>query len=170
MSEWAVAMERHLAELVRLNEQLLEASRARREAIAERNVARLETLLAEEQKLAMAVYEEERRRRLTMVRLGGQFGKKPEEMAGMKVTEVLRRLAPAGADRLAALASRLGELTRTIQRVNLEATLLTQRFLPYFEELLGILVDGTLGRPSYTPCGQAARAGRSNMNVVDVTG
>lgn len=170
MNQWAVIMERHLTELVRLNEQLLHLSRQRREAIAARNVVRLETLLAEEQKLAMTVYEEERRRRLTMVRLGGQLGKRPEQMMAMKVTEVLRRLAPENSARLAALASQLAGLARDIERVNLEAGMLTQRFLPHFEELLGILVDGTLGRPSYTPCGQAARTGRANMNVVDVTG
>jgi hypothetical protein len=164
-------LEHHLIELVRLNEKLLDMSRRRREAIAGRDVAQLEILLGEEQKVAMAVFEEERRRRVTMAKVvGPALGQKPEAMAMMKLADVLKSLPGEDARRLEALAARLHEVTRTIQRVNQEATLLTQRFLPYFEELLGILVDGTMGRPSYTHGGQSARAGRANMNVVDVTG
>ncbi len=171
MSPWMTTLEHHLNELVRLNEKLLDTSRRRREAIADRDVGQLEVLLSEEQKLAAAVFEEERRRRMTMAKVvGPALGQKPEAMAALKLADVLKRVPGEDAARLRPLAARLQEVTRAIQRVNQEATLLTQRFLPYFEELLGILVDGTMGRPSYTPGGQAARAGQANMNVVDVTG
>lgn len=169
MSDAINMLERHLAELVRLNEELLAVIERRRQALSNRDTSALEALAGQERQLVRAIVEEEERRRITMVRLSGVLGRRPDELAGARLATVLPWLDAATRERLAPLAARLKAVAAAAQRVNRESILLVQKFLPYFEELLSILVEGVAGQPSYTSVGRAARSGAAGMNVLDVT-
>ena len=168
MNRFIAALERHLEQLVRLNEKLLQLVKDRQKAMTSRDVSRIEALLAEEQKVGMAIFEEERRRRVTMLQLGAELGKKPEQMETVTLAEIAEELGEAHRGRLTALGERLHDLARQTGQANQTMQLLAQRFLPYFEELLGTLLEGCLGQPSYTAEGQVVRAGAAGMNMLDM--
>ncbi len=67
-----------------------------------------------------------------------------------------------------ALRKSLHEVTGEIGRINHGTLALARRFLPHFEELLEVLLGGSAGQPSYTAGGEATRAGRLGMSVVDM--
>ncbi len=167
-SRWAPVMERHLEELVRLNERLLAAAERRREAMIARDTERLELLLAEEARLAKAIAEEEQRRQVTMIRLGGELGRRPEELATTKLADLAVALGDESGGRLLALRERLQGTIRQVQAINQAMSLLARRLLPYFNELLEILLTGAPGRRAYTRGGRAVQTRRSAMNVLDL--
>jgi len=168
MTPSTTALQKHFEELERLHDRLLRVAEARLQAMAARDVARLEFLLAEERQLAMAIHEGERRRRNSLIRLAGELGLKPQQIPSLKMSDLAARLAEPERGRLMAQRTRLRALAERVQQVNGSAVQLAQRCLPYFEELLGILLDGAVGRPTYTPDGQATRAGASGMSVLDL--
>jgi hypothetical protein len=168
MSRWATVLQHHLEELVRLNERLLTAARSRQEAMAARDTQRLEILLAEERRVMKAVAEEEQRRQVTMIRLGGELGLRPEQMARTTVAEVARRIGgPVGA-RLVELRGQLQEVARQTAALNQTMTMLARRLLPFFDELLEILLTGAAGRRGYSAGGRTVRARRGGLNVLDM--
>jgi hypothetical protein len=168
MTRWTAALQKHLEELVRLHERLLRLVEARLKAMGVRDAARLELLLAEERTLALAIFEEERRRQVTMIHLAGDLGLAPQQIPQLSVAEVARRAGAPLGDRLLALRDRLHTLATAIQRTNETALKLAPRCRPYFEEQLGSLLEGSVGQSTYTPGGLTARAGARGMNVVDV--
>jgi hypothetical protein len=161
-------MERHLEELVRLNERLLAATERRREAMITRDTERLELLMAEEARLAKAIAEEEQRRQVTMIRLGGELGRRPEELATTKLADLAVELGPETGSRLLELRERLQGTVRRVMAINQTMSLLARRLLPYFNELLEILLTGAPGRRAYTRGGRAVRTRRSAMSVLDM--
>jgi hypothetical protein len=169
MNDHVATLERHLSALVRLNDELLTVVRRRAKAIAARDVVSLERLMACEREVATAIFEEEQKRRMTMVRLAGPLQRTAEDLSEAKLTDVLQWLPEGPRRKMMPLAARLKQTAGEVQQVNRESALLTQKFLPYFEELLGILVEGVVGHASYTAAGHAARSGSSGMNVLDVT-
>jgi len=168
MSQWASALRKHLEELVRLNEKLLRLVKARRDAMASRDAAKLQDLLAQEQKVGLAVFQQEQKRRDVMVKLGAEFGKRGDKAGMATLSEAAEWLGEPDRGALLGLRARLHKTAQQIARENQTALMLAQRFLPYFEELLCTLLDGTPGRCSYTAEGQASRTGGLGMNVLDV--
>lgn len=162
------ALQKHMESLVRQNERLLALVEERREAMMGRDVLAIERLLAEEQKLGMAIYEEERRRRQAVVNMGPSLGRSTPEMLRMSLAEVAEFVEEPRRTRLLELKQRLGRVTEQVQRTNLTLQQLSQRLLPCFEELLGVLVGGQMGGPSYTSGGKASRGFAADMNMVDV--
>ncbi len=75
MNRWATALERHMEALLRLNRKLLAVVEQRQPAMVARDVDRLERLLGEERAISTAVFEEEQRRRQTVLRLRADLGK-----------------------------------------------------------------------------------------------
>jgi flagellar biosynthesis/type III secretory pathway chaperone len=167
MSRWGTVLQRHLEELVRLNERLLKAMESRQGAMIARNASRLETLLAEERRLAQAIGEEEQRRQVTMIRLAGELGKAPREIPGLALSEVARLVGEPEGRRLLQLRARLQETVRKTKNLNQAMMMLAQRLLPHFTELLEILLTGTVSHPSYSSGGQTVRAA-ARMSVLDV--
>ena len=167
-SRWAPVMERHLEELVRLNERLLAAAQRRREAMISRDTERLELLLAEEARLAKAIAEEEQRRQVTMIRLGGELGRRPEELARTTLADLAGALGSESGARLLELRARLQRAIRGVLEINQAMSLLARRLLPYFNELLEILLTGAPGRRAYTRGGRAVRTRRASMSVLDM--
>jgi len=168
MSQWAPALRKHLEELVRLNEKLLRLVEARREAMASRDGARLEALVAQERKVGLAVFHQEQKRREVMARLGAEFGKGGDEAASATLSEAAEWLGEPHRGALLGLRAKLHATAQQIGRENRTALMLAQRFLPHFEELLSVLLEGTPGGQSYTAGGQAARSGGVGMSVLDV--
>ena len=168
MSRYAAALQKHCEELVRLNERLLRLAGERTAAMARRDEPRLELLLAEERQTGLALGEEERRRQMTLIHLARELGLRAEEMTRLSLADVAARLGGERGAALLALRDRLRQLAGETQRANQTALQLAQRFLPYFEELLSVLLDGSVGQLAYTPGGQAARAGAAGLNVLDV--
>ena len=169
MSPHRAMLQRHLEELVRLNERLLLLTEARFEAMKSRDMARIETLMAEERQVGMAIFEEERKRQATVVRVGAELGRTPEEMSKASLAEVAGWLGEGGEDGpLASLRDRLRRVAGRVHEANQAALGLAQRLLPHFDELLGILLDDGTGGPCYTAAGQAWRPSASGRSVVDV--
>ena len=168
MSQWAPALRKHLEELVRLNEKLLRLVEARRGAMASRDTARLEALLAQEQKVGLAIFQQERRRRGVMAKLAAEFGRRGDDGASATLSDAAEWLGEPHRGELLNLRERLHRTAQQIARENQAALMLAQRFLPYFEELLCTLLDGTLGGRSYTAEGQTSRTGTVGMSVLDV--
>lgn len=168
MNQWAPVLERHLEELVRLNERLLRLVEARQQAMTSRDMPRLESLMTQERTVSMAVYEEERKRQTTVSRLMAGMGKSEDEASAVSLAEVAEWLGEPHKTRLLGLRATLHGVARRVEEANSTAMGLAQRFLPYFQELLGILVDGTVGQASYTAAGHATRSGSGGMNVLDV--
>ena len=168
MTRWTLTLQKHLEELVRLNERLLALAEARLKAMTERDAARLQMLLAEERTVSLALFEEERCRQVAMIHLAGELGVAPAQIPALTVSEVARRVGQPVGGRLLALRERLHKLAGATQRVNETAVKLAQRFLPFFQELLSILLGGSAGQAVYTAEGLATRVGASGMNVVDV--
>jgi FlgN protein len=167
MSQWLPVLERHLTELLRLNERLLRLATERAEAMKQRDGRRIEMLLADEHKLGTAIVAEEQKRQMTMIRLGAELGKTPEQMVEATVSEVVSWFGPE-AQPLAVLRDKVAGAARRVQTVNQEMSVFAQRMIPHFEELIGILVDGTVGQVNYTAAGHMARSGEQNMNILDV--
>jgi hypothetical protein len=170
MSRWTTALQKHLEEMVRLQERLARAVESRLKAMTERDTARLEAALGEERRLGLALFEEERRRQVTMIHLAGELGVPQREIASLTVSAVAARLGAAAGAPLLVLRDRLHRVAGEIQRTNQTSLKLAQRFLPHFEELLSILLEGTVGQSVYTPGGQAARVDATGLNVVDICG
>jgi hypothetical protein len=168
MTDWATILARHLGELARLNGMLLRAAEARLEAMKRRDVAGIERLMAEERRIGTAVFQEERRRRGTMVRLGAEWGKSAAEMETASLSEVADWLGEPHAGRLLALRDKVHGLAERVQQTNRTMILLAQRLLPCFEELLSVLLDGSLGGRSYTAGGRVSRSGAVGLGVLDV--
>jgi hypothetical protein len=168
MSRWTTTLERQLEELVRLNERLLGLAEARLEAMKGRDAARLEALLVEERRVSLAIFAEERRRQTTMIHLAGELGKRPEELPGLRLSDMAALLPEPQRGRLLLLRDRLRAVAQQTEGVNQTAACLAQRCLPHFEELLGILLEGTIGQPAYTAEGQSVRAGSAGLSVLDV--
>lgn len=167
MSQWLPVVERHLTELLRLNTRLLRLASERAEAMKHRDGRRIDLLLADEQKVGTAIVAEEQKRQMTMIRLGAELGRTPDQMVEATVSEVVAWFGPE-AQPLAVLRDKVAGIARRIQTVNREMSLFAQRMIPHFEELIGILVDGTVGQVNYTAAGHAARSGEQNMNILDV--
>jgi hypothetical protein len=168
MSRWATTLQKHLEELVRLQERLARVSERRLQAMTERDTVALEAALGEERKLGLAILEEDRRRQMTMIHVAGELGVAQRDIAALKVSTVAERVGGPVGVQLVTLRDRLHRLAGEVRRTNETSLKLAQRFLPHFEELLSILLDGTVGKSVYTPGGQAARVGASGLNVVDV--
>jgi hypothetical protein len=168
MTRWEPALQRHLDQLVRLNEKLLGLADQRRQAMISRDAARLEMLLAEERQVGLAIFEEERKRRVTMLQAAADLGRAPREAEAITLAEVAEALGEPARGRLLAQRRRLHELARRTAEANQTMQLLARRFLPYFEELLSALLEGCRGQPSYTADGQAVRQGASGMNMLDM--
>jgi len=170
MSQWAPALRKHLEELVRLNEKLLRLIEGRCDAMASRDAVRLEALLARERQVGLAIFHQEQKRREVMARLEAELGAGGASAASATLSEVAEWLGEPHRGALLALRAKLHATSQEIARQNQTSLMLAQRFLPYFEELLSVLLEGTPGGRSYTAEGQAAQTGRVGMNVLDVRG
>lgn len=168
MNRRAPALLRHVDNLARLNEKLLKLTRQRHSAMVARDVDRMESLLAEEGRLGQAILEQERGRQTTMVHLGAEQGRSPEQAARTRLTEAAQWLAEPARTELLALKQRLQQAVALVQETNRTMTALAQRMLPHFGELLEVLLGGTAGGSAYTADGLAVRSGAAGMNVLDV--
>ena len=168
MSRWAPVLQRHLEELVRLNEKLVQSLETRHAAMIKRDLPALESILAVEGQLTRAMAEEERKRQMTVIRLAGELGRKPQEIAGLKLSAIAAAVGGPEGRRLLELGARLKELAGQARHSNQVMTALAQRLLPHFEELLELLLTGTVGQRAYRPDGQSVRPAASAMTVVDM--
>ena len=168
MNRWLPALLGHLDNLVRLNEKLLTLAGRRHEAMVARDVDRLESLSAEEQRIGQRILSEERDRQATMVRFGKAHGRSAEQMAGVSLSEAVQWLDESARLQVLALRQRLHQVVARLQETNRVASMLAQQMLPHFGELLEILLGGTAGGRAYTADGQAVLSGGAGMNVLDM--
>jgi len=167
MSKWAPVLQRHLENLVRLNERLLKSLEARKEAMTGRDAARMQALMAEEARILHEVSSEEKRRQVTMLRLGEEFGCTPAQMSQMQLSEAARLLGEPWTSQLLDLRQRLRGVAGRSRELNTVLTGLAQRMLPHFHELLEILLTGTPGRQAYNAGGRAVRT-TGEISVLDM--
>ena len=169
MSQHVKTLVREVQELLRLHERMLESARMRHQAMAARQVESLERLMTHELALAQAVQEVERRRQITMLRVGVEFGRQPRQMGGVNIEQLATWLAPSDRRELLEAHSRLREVVEEIRMANSAMTMLAQRCLPWFEELLNVLLGETGPQGGYTSRGQAAALSSSGARgVVDI--
>lgn len=168
MTPHRATLQRHLEELLRLNARLLGLTEARFAAMKVRDMAKIETLMAQERKVGLAIFEEEQKRQLAVLRLGKELGRTTDEMSKANLEEVAGWLGEPAGGPLASLREELRRVAGRVRDLNRAALGLAQRLVPHFEELLGILLDGTMGRPCYTAAGQASRSGAAGRSVLDV--
>jgi flagellar biosynthesis/type III secretory pathway chaperone len=168
MSNHVAALLRELEQLLTLHKRMLACARQRHEAMSRRQVDELERLMNEELSLAQAVQEVERRRQVTMLRAGAELGRQPRQMAGVNIEQLADWLPAQQRLALLELHSQLRGVVDEIRRLNATMTMLAQRSLPWFEELLGVLL-GVGEQPVYTARGQmAAPAALVARGVVDI--
>ncbi|MBN2582948.1 MAG: flagellar protein FlgN [Planctomycetes bacterium] len=168
MNQHGLGLLRHLENLVRLNERLLQLVEQRYAAMASRDASGLEAVLAEERQVAQAVFEEECRRRQTLSRLGESLGRPTDDAARMKLSDAAALVGSPLKERLVGQSDRLRATVERIRRKNHTATLLAQQMLPHFSELLEILLAGGSAGTSYTAGGQAIRGSAPCMSVLDM--
>lgn len=158
-----------LQQLLRLHERLLELARLRQQAMIARQVEAIEQLMSDELAVAQAVQEAENRRRITMLRVGAELGRRPAEMAGVKLEQLAEWLPEDDGRALLDVQRRLKETVKSIRQINRAMMMLAQRCLPWFEELLNVLL-GEVGLSSgYTARGQvAALSSCGSRSVVDI--
>ncbi len=168
MSPHVQTLLRELQDLLRLHERMLDSAERRQKAMAGRQVDELERLMTDELAIAQAIQELERRRQITMLRIGAELGRQPRDMVGVTVEELASWLPEPTARTLLATRGRLQELLEQIRQKNQAMTMLAQRCLPWFEELLGVLLGATGGQNCYTSRGQSAAPSAGAMGVVDI--
>ena len=89
-------------------------------------------------------------------------------MAKTTLADLARTLGEESGARLLALRQRLQGTVRQVTAINQTMSLLARRLLPYFNELLEILLTGAPGRRAYTRGGRVVRTRRSAMSVLDM--
>jgi len=120
------------------------------------DVEGLNACTGREQSLVEEIGEQERFRRLLTDRLGRSYGMTPQKARRLTVGQWADKLPAAQAAELRAVAVRLRDVSRRIERRNRVAGALSGEMLRHLGAVLGSVNDSGGAAGGYNPCGQVA--------------